>query len=177
MSSICFDRNYWSGGSHPLLFLYALGAPGWAGQLPWALTAWTVFILAWFPAETVFKSTHSCRVLLCWNPKHFPMESLSSEKSLKSRSFPCLGPSGATKFPADCVLRERTVHCLVWVEIKSHLPLKIASTSMGMVGFDQRWLPILQGLNTIPHQFSQIQVQQAVNTSFAPCGGAEMPQC
>lgn len=32
---------------------------------------------------------------------------------------------------------------------------------MGMVGFDQRWLPILQGLNTILHQFSQIQVQQA----------------
>lgn len=89
------------------------------------------------------------------------MESLSSEKSLKSRSFPCLGPSGTTEFPADCVFRERKVPYLPWVEIKSHLPLKIAGTSMGMVGFDQRWLPILQGLNTILHQFSQIQVQQA----------------
>lgn len=48
---------------------------------------------------------------------------------------------------------------------------------MGKVGFDQRWLPVPQGLNTILHQFSQMQVQQAVNTSFAHCDDTQMPQC
>lgn len=42
----------------------------------------------------------------------FLWKSLFLEESLQSRIFPCLGPSGTTKFPAGCVFRERTVHRL-----------------------------------------------------------------
>lgn len=176
MSAIHFDRNNLSGANTHCCFcmpwellvgLASCHEPSLAGQP------------SYWPGFQQKQCSNQHIPVECFTFQQsniFLWKSLSSEKSLQSRSFPCVGPSGTTKFPAGCVFRERTVHCLPWVEIKSHLPLKSASTSMGKVGFDQRWLSVPQGLNTIPHQFSEIQIQQAVNTSFTPCGGAQMTQ-
>lgn len=107
----------------------------------------------------------------------FLWKSLSSEKSLQSRIFPCLGASGTTKFPAGCVFRERAVHRLPWVEIKSRLPLKIAGHIPGKGGLWSEVAPSSSGVKHHPPSVSQMQVQQAVNTSFAHCGDTQMPQC
>lgn len=107
----------------------------------------------------------------------FLWKSLSSGKIPAVKKLPMPGAQWHNKVSCWFCLQRKNSLLLALSGNQVPLAIKIASTSMGEVGFDQRWLPVPQELNTILHQFSHIQVQQAVSTSFALCSGAQMPQC